>query len=193
MWSDEMSAKCSSPPFMLSKSDVVMCSKRTSTGGIVVTIVILLILCISLIKSLSNRKKIEKKSQLDREQSAAELKESNRVVKDTAEHTTEMNRISDERRKAEKIFVFWPILLFIICVPLVILLLPKMILSIQLSQHRQREYQKSMMKEAGMNQADVFKQQQRLYETNKAAESRLQAARIQARAMDRNTRAITRR
>ena len=144
MWSDEMSAKCSSPPFMLSKSDVVMCSKRTSIGSIVGAIIFLLILCISLIRSLTIKKKAEILFQLNRDEAFALQEESIRANKDTAEHTTEMDRIREEKRKAEKIFVFWPILLFIICVPLVILLLPKMILSIQLSQHRQREYQKQV-------------------------------------------------
>lgn len=98
--------------------------------------------------------------------------------------TININNEKDENGdKKHKSFVWWPILVGIICIILVWIFIPMLSGYFNAATFRFKKEEMKSMERRGLNQQDIFKQQQSLYEKRMETDARIRSAQIQANAM----------
>jgi hypothetical protein len=156
-------AKCNLPIFMLQHDDEAnYCGKRkamTICIGITVVIVILSIIATLL---LTKNKEREIANELVFESDIEERK-----------------KIDEQSR-----FIWWPLIVGVIFIVLLWVFGPKMFLQQFMTNFSVKKLEREVMTKRGLSEKESFQQQQKLYESRQQADSRIQAAQIQANALN---------
>ena len=168
MFSRESIAKCSLPVFMLKNDEEASyCGQKRALISCIITTIIIVILTIIAVIVLTNYYKTK-------------------LERDAAREENELNKGKLEER-ARNTFIWWPILVGSILITLVWLFGPKLFIEAFMVQYTSKKFEREAMKRSGLSEKESFQQQQKLFESKQQADSRLQAARIQANAMSNQT------
>jgi len=168
MFSRESMAKCSLPAFMLKNDEEASyCGQKRAIISCIITTIMIVIFTIIAVISLTNYHK----TKLERDAALAD-------------NGTKKGQLQERARNT---FIWWPILVGSILIALLWLFGPKLFIEAFMVQYTSKKFEREAMKRSGLSEKESFQQQQKLYESKQQADSRLDAARIQANAMSNQT------